>query len=131
MPAAAGKHATHRSLIRYQAVVFDKNACGECDSGATPGHGRTSTRQDRAAHGFLGGMSDSGHRALEVHEITFDARRPHALAAFWAALVEREIRPGDMPQDDSVLACRSESPRLPRAFKHEGIFLRLARGVLT
>jgi predicted enzyme related to lactoylglutathione lyase len=41
--------------------------------------------------------------ALEIHEITFDARDPHALAAFWAALLEREIRPGDMPQDDSVL----------------------------
>jgi Glyoxalase-like domain len=36
-------------------------------------------------------------------EITFDARDPHALAAFWAALLEREMRPGDMPQDDSVL----------------------------
>ncbi|MGE5133245.1 MAG: VOC family protein, partial [Gemmatimonadota bacterium] len=49
-------------------------------------------------------MTDSGHgAALEIHEITFDARDPHALAAFWAALLEREIRPGDMPQDDSVL----------------------------
>jgi predicted enzyme related to lactoylglutathione lyase len=48
-------------------------------------------------------MADSGHGALEIHEITFDARDPHALAAFWAALLEREIRPGDMPQDDSVL----------------------------
>ena len=48
-------------------------------------------------------MSDTEHRALEIHEITFDARHPHALAAFWAALLEREIRPGDMPQDDSVL----------------------------
>ena len=59
--------------------------------------------QDRAAHGFLGIMTDSEHRALEIHEITFDAGDPHALAAFWAALLEREIRPGDMPQDDSVL----------------------------
>ena len=57
----------------------------------------------RAAHGFLGVMTDSEHRALEIHELTFDARDPHALAAFWAALLEREIRPGDMPQDDSVL----------------------------
>lgn len=48
-------------------------------------------------------MTDDEHRALEIHEITFDARDPHALAAFWAALLEREIRPGDMPQDDSVL----------------------------
>src|ERR1700677_3675846 len=48
-------------------------------------------------------MTDSVGGALEIHEITFDARDPHALAAFWAALLEREIRPGDMPQDDSVL----------------------------
>jgi predicted enzyme related to lactoylglutathione lyase len=48
-------------------------------------------------------MTDSKNRALEIHEITFDARDPHALAAFWGALLEREIRPGDMPQDDSVL----------------------------
>jgi predicted enzyme related to lactoylglutathione lyase len=48
-------------------------------------------------------MSDSEHKALEIHEITFDARDPHELAAFWAALLDREIRPGDMPQDDSVL----------------------------
>ena len=61
------------------------------------------TRYGRAAGGFLGDMSDSEDRALEIHEITFDARDPHALAAFWAALLDREIRPGDMPQDDSVL----------------------------
>jgi hypothetical protein len=67
------------------------------------GHGRFSIPQDRAAHGFLGVMTDREHRALEIHEITFDARDPHALAAFWAALLEREIRPGDMPYDDSVL----------------------------
>ncbi len=48
-------------------------------------------------------MTDGENGALEIHEITFDARDPHALAAFWAALLEREIRPGDMPQDDSVL----------------------------
>jgi catechol 2,3-dioxygenase-like lactoylglutathione lyase family enzyme len=48
-------------------------------------------------------MTDGGQGALEIHEITIDARDPHALAAFWAALLEREIRPGDMPQDDSVL----------------------------
>jgi hypothetical protein len=48
-------------------------------------------------------MTDSEDGALEIHEITFDARDPHALAAFWAALLEREIRPGDIPQDDSVL----------------------------
>jgi predicted enzyme related to lactoylglutathione lyase len=48
-------------------------------------------------------MTDGVGGALEIHEITFDARDPHALAAFWAALLEREIRPGDMPQDDSVL----------------------------
>ena len=56
-----------------------------------------------AARGFVGVMTDSEHRALEIHEITFDARDPHALAECWAALLEREIRPGDMPQDDSVL----------------------------
>lgn len=48
-------------------------------------------------------MTDSKDRALEIHEITFDARDSHALAVFWGALLEREIRPGDMPQDDSVL----------------------------
>jgi hypothetical protein len=48
-------------------------------------------------------MTDGATRALEIHEITFDARDPHALAVFWGALLEREIRPGDMPQDDSVL----------------------------
>jgi predicted enzyme related to lactoylglutathione lyase len=48
-------------------------------------------------------MTDTKSAALEIHEITFDARDPHALAAFWARLLEREIRPGDMPQDDSVL----------------------------
>jgi predicted enzyme related to lactoylglutathione lyase len=51
----------------------------------------------------LGIMTDSEGGSLEIHEITFDARDPHALAAFWAELLEREIRPGDMPQDDSVL----------------------------
>jgi predicted enzyme related to lactoylglutathione lyase len=51
----------------------------------------------------MGVMTDGEGRALEIHEITFDARDPHGLAAFWAALLEREIRPGDMPQDDSVL----------------------------
>jgi predicted enzyme related to lactoylglutathione lyase len=48
-------------------------------------------------------MTNSRDRALEIHEITFDAQDPHALARFWGALLEREIRPGDMPQDDSVL----------------------------
>jgi predicted enzyme related to lactoylglutathione lyase len=48
-------------------------------------------------------MTDSKGRALEIHEITFDARDPRALAGFWGAMLEREIRPGDMPQDDSVL----------------------------
>jgi predicted enzyme related to lactoylglutathione lyase len=48
-------------------------------------------------------MTDTQSAALEIHEITFDAQDPHALAAFWARLLEREIRPGDMPQDDSVL----------------------------
>jgi Glyoxalase-like domain len=52
---------------------------------------------------FPGVMADSEERAVEIHEITVDASDPHALAAFWAALLEREIRPGDMPQDDSVL----------------------------
>lgn len=48
-------------------------------------------------------MTDKRDRTLEIHEITFDARDPHALAEFWGAMLEREIRPGDMPQDDSVL----------------------------
>jgi predicted enzyme related to lactoylglutathione lyase len=48
-------------------------------------------------------MTDNQPAAVEIHEITFDAGDPHALAAFWAALLERDIRPGDMPQDDSVL----------------------------
>jgi hypothetical protein len=49
-------------------------------------------------------VADSGTSAsLEIHEITFDALDPHALAQFWAGLLEREIRPGDMPADDSVL----------------------------
>jgi catechol 2,3-dioxygenase-like lactoylglutathione lyase family enzyme len=69
-----------------------------------PGHGTIPLPQGRAAHGFMGRVTDSeDEAALEIHEITFDARDPHALAAFWAALLEREIRPGDMPQDDSVL----------------------------
>lgn len=55
------------------------------------------------AHGFLEAMTDSKDRSLEIHEITFDARDPYALAVFWGALLEREIRPGDMPQHDSVL----------------------------
>jgi predicted enzyme related to lactoylglutathione lyase len=54
-------------------------------------------------------MSDTEHRTLEIHEITFDARDPHALATFWGALLEREIRPGDMPQDDSVLVVAAPS----------------------
>jgi len=53
-------------------------------------------------------MTNSNDRALEIHEITFDARDPHALAAFWDALLEREIRPGDMPLDDSVLVIPTE-----------------------
>lgn len=48
---------------------------------------------------------------LEIHEITFDAVDPHELARFWARLLEREIRPGDMPADDSVLVV--EGPGQP------------------
>jgi predicted enzyme related to lactoylglutathione lyase len=48
-------------------------------------------------------MTDSENRALEIHELTFDAQDPQSLAWFWAALLEREIRDGGMPQDDSVL----------------------------
>ena len=48
-------------------------------------------------------MTDHVGEDLEIHEITLQRPDPHALAAFWAALLEREIRPGDMPQDDSVL----------------------------
>jgi hypothetical protein len=52
----------------------------------------------------MGLMTDTQDGASsEIHEIAFDARAPHTLAAFWAALLERQIRPGDMPQDDSVL----------------------------
>jgi hypothetical protein len=68
-------------------------------------------RQDSAlpaADGSLEAMTNSTDRALEIHEITFDARDPHALAAFWGALLERDIRPGDMPQDDSVLVIPTE-----------------------
>jgi predicted enzyme related to lactoylglutathione lyase len=66
-------------------------------------------------------MADSEDRALEIHEITFDARDPHALAAFWAALLEREVRPGDMPQDDSVLV-------VPTAGQPGLLFLRVPEG---
>jgi hypothetical protein len=55
------------------------------------------------ARGSLEAMTESTGRVLEIHEITFDARDPHMLAEFWGALLEREIRPGDMPRDDSVL----------------------------
>lgn len=48
-------------------------------------------------------MTDSRDRTLEIHEITFDARDPHALAVFWGAMLDREVRSGDMPADDSVL----------------------------
>ncbi len=48
-------------------------------------------------------MADSASPHLEIHEITFDASDPHRLATFWAHLLDREIRPGDMPADDSVL----------------------------
>jgi predicted enzyme related to lactoylglutathione lyase len=66
-------------------------------------------------------MTDSQSAALEIHEITFDAQDPHALAAFWAALLEREIRPGDMPQDDSVLV--APTPGQPGL-----LFLRVPEG---
>ena len=74
-----------------------------------------------AARGLVGVMADSEHRELEIHEITFDARDPHALAGFWAALLEREIRPGDMPQDDSVLV--APAPGQPGL-----LFLRVPEG---
>ena len=66
-------------------------------------------------------MTHSQHQALEIHEITFDAQDPHALAAFWAALLEREIRSGDMPQDDSVLV--APTPGQPGL-----LFLRVPEG---
>src|SRR5215472_13999627 len=66
-------------------------------------------------------MTDTTDRVLEIHEITFDARDPHALAAFWGALLEREIRPGDMPQDDSVLV--TPAPGQPGL-----LFLRVPEG---
>ncbi len=49
------------------------------------------------------GVDDAESPLVEIHEITFDAVNPHGLAQFWASLLEREIRPGDMPADDSVL----------------------------
>jgi predicted enzyme related to lactoylglutathione lyase len=58
---------------------------------------------------------------LEIHEITFDACDPHRLASFWAALLEREIRPGDMPQDDSVLVA-------PKPGQPGLLFLRVPEG---
>jgi len=58
---------------------------------------------------------------LEIHEITFDATDPHRLAVFWAALLDRELRPGDMPQDDSVLVV--EKPGQPGL-----LFLRVPEG---
>ena len=67
-------------------------------------------------------MTDSKDRALEIHELTFDARDPHALAAFWGALLDREIRPGDMPQDDSVLV-------MPTLGQLGLLFLRVPEGV--
>lgn len=66
-------------------------------------------------------MSGEDGASLEIHEITFDARDPHALATFWAALLEREIRPGDMPQDDSVLV--APTPGQPGL-----LFLRVPEG---
>jgi len=66
-------------------------------------------------------MTDSKDRALEIHEITFDARDSHALAVFWGALLEREIRPGDMPQDDSVLV-------MPTPGQPGLLFLRVPEG---
>ena len=76
---------------------------------------------DPWAHGFLGVMTDSQYAPLEIHEITFDAQDPHALAVFWAALLDREIRPGDMPQDDSVLV--APTPGQPGL-----LFLRVPEG---
>jgi hypothetical protein len=53
-------------------------------------------------------MADVGSPSeLEIHEITFDAVNPHELAQFWASLLDREVRPGDMPADDSVLVVAS------------------------
>lgn len=66
-------------------------------------------------------MANSNDRALEIHEITFDARDPHALAGFWGALLERGIRPGDMPEDDSVLV-------IPTQGQPGMLFLRVPEG---
>jgi len=74
-----------------------------------------------AARGWLEAMTDGKERALEIHELTFDTRDPHALAAFWGALLEREIRPGDMPQDDSVLV-------MPTPGQPGLLFLRVPEG---
>jgi predicted enzyme related to lactoylglutathione lyase len=47
--------------------------------------------------------SESGSAPLEIHEITFDALNPYALAQFWSELLGRQIRSGDGATDDSVL----------------------------
>jgi predicted enzyme related to lactoylglutathione lyase len=54
---------------------------------------------------------DAESAPLEIHEITFDAVDPYALARFWSALLGRQIRSGDMATDDSVLV--EERPGQP------------------
>jgi predicted enzyme related to lactoylglutathione lyase len=71
--------------------------------------------------GWLEAMTDSNSWVLEIHEITFDAQDPHVLAVFWGALLEREIRPGDMPQDESVLV-------MPTPGQPGLLFLRVPEG---
>jgi hypothetical protein len=48
-------------------------------------------------------MDESGSAPLEIHELTFDALNPYALAQFWSELLGRHIRPGDTAGDESVL----------------------------
>jgi Glyoxalase-like domain len=42
-------------------------------------------------------------RGTRRSRLPAQAYATHRLASFWAALLEREVRPGDMPRDDSVL----------------------------
>jgi hypothetical protein len=63
----------------------------------------------------------AGSAPLEIHEITFDALDPHALAQFWSELLGRQIRSGDAVADDSVLV-------LPTPGQPGLLFLRVPEG---
>jgi hypothetical protein len=51
--------------------------------------------------------SVSGSAPLEIHELTFDALDPYALAQFWSELLGRQIRTGDRTGDATVLVLPS------------------------